>query len=193
LGKCQLLITFLKTFQIATDVVQSDASCLMDVYHQFLSMITAVKELKPTHLIAPGKDDALAIIQNHWHKHVNVSAVISCAILSLDTSYKVIWKSDTEALQNQLGWFLDWGTKYLLYYGLSDHSTSSAIEDALLKQWLAFKARKTPFADLLVWTEKVRSGQRADTVGNLMTMVCGTRARCGKCTQTSRQNCTSAQ
>jgi hypothetical protein len=156
-----VLITFLKTFQIATDVVQSDASCLMDVYQQFLFMITVVNELPATHLIAPGKAEVLSIIQNHWHKHVTVSALISCAILSLDITYKVIWKTDTEALQQQLSWFLNWGSHYLHYYKLSEQNTRQDIENVLLEQWLALKAMKRPFVDLMMWKDKVQSRQLA--------------------------------
>ena len=110
---------FLTPYQIATDVVQSDGSCLMDIYYQFVSLAHEAAKLSPPHPLATIKDSIDDMIRVQWlgdgrarKSHVNISAVIMCAVFSFDDEYKQEFDKDHITAANI--WFLRWATDFII-------------------------------------------------------------------------------
>jgi Protein of unknown function (DUF 659)/hAT family C-terminal dimerisation region len=156
-----VLIKFLIPFQIATDIVQSDSSTLMDVYHQFVQLIEHVESLTELELLYDIRAEAVDVLRQQWKKHVNESAVINCAVLSFDTSYRRMFE-DT-AIAGAVKWFVTFGAQYLLRYSLSDIDSAVQLEALLLKQRSDFMAGHRVFADVNQWKDKIQTSQWAST------------------------------
>ena len=102
----ETLTTFLKPFQIATDVVQSDASNLMNIYTQLILLVQHVDAPLIPHPLADARLPLRNIIRLHWDKHVNRNAVIMCATFSFDNNSTSHFNG--ESLDAAITWFTTW-------------------------------------------------------------------------------------
>ena len=111
------LLDFLLPYQIATDVLQSDASSLADVHSQFASLITAANSLVIPHPLAGMREELVNIIRGQWNDHVNHDIVITCSFLSHDPRY---FQFNAMEKHEASHWFEKWGVKFLTHYRLSE-------------------------------------------------------------------------
>jgi hypothetical protein len=145
----QTLVSFLSTYQAATDIVQSDAATLKDVHHQFIMIIEAADSLRPPHPYAPMRMKVINKIRAQWQKHVAIDAVNSILFFTLDSIYE---KASCEAKSSAMDWFLRWGVQFLLYYKnhqfKNDPSDThvASLETALTSQYVDFKNGEGPFS-----------------------------------------------
>ena len=139
----ETLTTFLKPFQIATDVVQSDASNLMDIYTQLILLVQHVDTLLIPHPLADARLPLRNIIRLHWDKHVNRNAVIMCATFSFDSNLTSHFNG--ESLDAAITWFTTWGARFVKEYSMSDESDDFRIRAILTHQLSAFKGFTSPF------------------------------------------------
>ena len=140
------LVGFLKPFQVATDVVQSDTSTLMDVYIQLLQLVEHLEALDTSHLFANAVPQMRKIIRLQWDKHINVNAVIMCATFAFDNNYATLFTADT--LDHAISWFIKWGANFVKQYGMSDETDELIITATLMQQLSNMKAGISPFAAL---------------------------------------------
>ena len=137
------LLDFLLPYQIATDVLQSDASSLVDVHSQFASLIAAANSLAVPHPLAGMREELMKIIRKQWNKHVNHDIVITCAFLSHDPRYSLF---DAMEKHKASEWFEKWGVEFLTHYRLSESDTASIISSNLFQQLSDFSARVGVFS-----------------------------------------------
>lgn len=143
------LVSFLTTYQKATDVVQSDSATLKDVHHQFIKITEAADVLRPPHPYAPMRMKVIRQIRKQWEKHVAIDAVNSVLFFSLDDIYQ---KVSSEAKGRARDWFLNWGVEFLVYYRRhrfvddppSTHAVS--VESVLTGQYSDFKSGQGTFS-----------------------------------------------
>ena len=128
------LVAFLKPFQVATDIIQSDAATLYTIYQQFVKLQQHVKE--------QGAHWAVARIVDRWNKQINVDATVASAILS----FTVLPSSlDRAAAQS---FIVTFGCSYILFYRLMPDKTEQQVEAALWKQIAEFNGRIGCFSSL---------------------------------------------
>ena len=139
------IVAFLKPFQIATDVVQSDEACLMDVYEQFVQLAEHVGKLPPDSVLSAAKQPALAIIVKEWDTHVNEEAVIASAILSFHPHVSSTSRSSLARAQQ---WCFAAGAKFLAHYRLSVDVDEQRISRVLAQQFSALISKSGVFADI---------------------------------------------
>jgi hypothetical protein len=137
---CELeqVINFLKPFQLATDVMQKDTSCLYDIYQQFKSLLRHVKSTPSTSIFRAAKDDVTNIIIDMWEKHINIKAIISCATLSFDTQLDPALEARTSEAEE---WFWDFAAKYSMAWNLSLSTDYDELRRLAKSQWGEFEAR----------------------------------------------------
>jgi hypothetical protein len=156
------LCDFLTPYQIATDIVQADSSCLMDVYYQFLHLGEEAEKLVVPHPLAGMRQPIIDIIRLQWygdgakHKsHVNQSAIIMCAVFSFDSEYDRLFPSADLTKANE--WFRKWATEFVLFYNLSYEKERSSIEQLIFDQYNDFIAKQNAFQPLDDWLHFARS------------------------------------
>lgn len=132
------VINFLKPFQLATDVMQKDTSCLYDIYQQFKALLRHVKSTPTTSIFHAGKDDVTNIIIDMWEKHININAIISCAILSFDTQLDTALEARTSEAEE---WFWDFAAKYAMAWNISLATDYDELRRLAKSQWGEFEAR----------------------------------------------------
>lgn len=144
--RLQSLVSCLKPYQQATDILQSDTATLFNVYSEFDKLLRETRKMADSSILYTQKADVENIIMQYWMKHINKSAVISCALLSLDNSaWSQFASSDlTEARK----WFLAFGVSYINHYKASDLSGEDEIGNILLDQYSQFVSRSGIFADM---------------------------------------------
>jgi hypothetical protein len=151
------LVTFLKPFQVATDVMQEDGSTLFDVWRQFKRLLTHVRGIPPLNLFHSSKEAIIHIILDLWEKHINIDAVIACAQLSFDSSADDIFP---DKIQDARRWFLDFAAQYALYWRIadSDDADFALVKRTALREWSAFLGRTqgTCFDHLDIDIEELR-------------------------------------
>lgn len=83
--------------------------------------------------------DILSMIRTQWlgdgkalKPHVNVSAVITCAAFSFDPHYTLDFTK--EQLTEADNWFLDWATKFIVFYKLSEEKVTERITALVFRQ-----------------------------------------------------------
>lgn len=137
---CELeqVIEFLTPFQVATDVMQKDTSCLYDIYRQFKTLLRHVKSVHTTSIFFDAKYDIGNIIMDMWEKHINMNAVICCAILSFDTKLDRGLEERTGEAEE---WFWDFAAKYSIAWNLSDSSNYDELRRLAKSEWGEFGAR----------------------------------------------------
>ena len=144
----QQIIEFLKPFQLATDVMQTDCSTLYDTYSQFMALLTHIRGLRSTSLFYTARDDIATIIINMWEKHINLHAIVCCAILSFDSSVDVQFTVMQIHAAEQ--WFFGFAAKYAQYWTLGSTNDYEALRREVKLEWANFKARaaETNFCSL---------------------------------------------
>jgi hypothetical protein len=134
----QLLIAFLKPFQVATDVVQRDASTLFDVFQQW-NMLNA-------HLLGAEdssmKNHALDALRDRWHANVNMEATNATAIFSF-----VNLQAASDEIESAKRFVARFGSRYLRFFGKSQ-KPATELEAELLIQFGRFSMRAAPFASI---------------------------------------------
>ena len=145
----EILTVFLKPFQVATDVVQSDNSTLLDVYNHIITLVKHIEALVAPHAFAAIVPQMREIIRLHWDKHVNVNAVIMCATFSFDNNYTMLFTP--EVLNEAIAWFPRWGARFVKEYGLSDETNESKIATILMDQLSKMKTGTSVFTNLSEW------------------------------------------
>ena len=142
----QDIVTFLKPFQVATDVVQSDQACLMDVYEQFVKLADHVGKLPESSALSAAKQPALAIIVKEWDTHVNEEAVIASAILSFHPHVSTTFFRSSLARAQQ--WCFTCGAKFLAHFKLSKHTDEGKINRVLAQQFSDLISTSGVFSDI---------------------------------------------
>ena len=137
------LLSFLLPYQIATDVLQSDASSLADVHSQFATLIEDADSLAIPHPLAGMREGLMNIIRRQWDDHVNHDIVITCSFLSHDHRYAQFGAMEKHSASD---WFATWGVKFLAHYKLSDADNPSHISSLLFQQLSDFSARVGVFS-----------------------------------------------
>lgn len=132
------LINFLKPFQLATDVMQKDNSCLYDIYLQFKHLLQHVEHIPSTSIFYAAKGDLTNIINNMWYNHMNINAIISCATLSFDRWLDSALESLTSEAEE---WFWDFAAKYSMAWNLSLSADYDELRRLAKSQWGEFEAR----------------------------------------------------
>ena len=136
-------LDFLVPYQIATDVLQSDASSLGDVHSQFVTLIQAADSLVFPHPLAGMREELMATIRHQWNDHVNHDVIITCCFLSHDDRYSQFGAMEKHTASD---WFTGWGVKFLSHYRLSDSDNVTDISALLFQQLSHFTARVGVFS-----------------------------------------------
>jgi hypothetical protein len=159
------LVTFLKPFQRATDVMQEDGSTLFDVWRQFKRLLTHVRGIPPLNLFHSSKEAIIDIIIDLWEKHININAVIACAQLSFDSSVDDIFP---DKIQDARHWFIDFAAQYALYWHIADSTDAdfALVRRSALREWSAFLGRTqgTCFDHLDIDVEELRQEYADDAL-----------------------------
>jgi hypothetical protein len=163
----EAIAAFLKPFQVATDIVQADESTLMDIYHQFITVMQHVEALHAPNILASAsfKNSCVSILRGQWEQHVNKMAVIACAILSFDTSYVNIFSGEERG--QAVTWFLDFSVKYVRYYKLSSDLDENRLKGNILLQWSDFKSGEGVFCSIHQQKELLMQQQSSAAKGKV--------------------------
>ena len=135
----QQIIEFLKPFQVATDVMQRDGSTLYDTYSQFKALLTHAGAIKSSSVFYPVRHDIIDIILDMWEKHININAIICCAILSFDPSVSTTFTPSQIHTAEQ--WFFSFAAKYAQAWTLSTTIDYERLRREVKSQWGNFMAR----------------------------------------------------
>jgi hypothetical protein len=141
-------VKFLRPFQIATDVVQKDASTLYDIFVQWNVLTRHVQEQADSGI----KNKALYALRKRWRSQVNEKATIAAALLSLNDD---VSKLKAELIGAAREFIVSFGVSYMSFFKLSD-ADDDALEGKLLVQVAQFSAREGPFASLSSHVEKTK-------------------------------------
>lgn len=150
------IAAFLKPWQIATDIVQSDRATLLDVYKQFQSLLTAVERSvvgDPFHSV---RSDVKTIIINQWQEHVNRDAVIASAVLGFEDQ-SILAEFDANQRVLVSDWLSRFGADYLSHYSLCDSDDVVSIHNTLYTQFSQFQGRVGPFSSINDIAAKLKS------------------------------------
>ena len=139
------LIEFLLPYRIATNVVQSDKACLADVHYHFSVLINKATAISIPHPWAPLRGQVRTIIRAQWNKHVNLDAVILCALFNFNGGYSFF---PPEQRSSANDWFFDWGTLFVHHWGLSDVDDKEVIKGELCLQFSEFMQRGGRFSSI---------------------------------------------
>lgn len=157
--RLQALAMYLKPFQIATDVVQSDNATLVQVYKQFHRLLRHVSNPDPEVYPAEPYCSSLPtlasnIINEHWRAHVNIPATVAAAILSFSSTD--IFMDDDIKLATEF--IVDFGAEYLHHYkqGIVVGEIDS-VKAQLLKQYADFRGRRNSFQNCNKTVEMLKS------------------------------------
>jgi hypothetical protein len=132
------LTCFLKPFQIATDVIQQDASTLYDVYQQFKRLLQHVKALESTSIFHSSQAAIVNIIMRLWEKHINVEATVCCALLSFDAAADTIFEDKIPAAHR---WFRKFAADYALYWKITTLDELPLVVNKVTEEWSNFLGR----------------------------------------------------
>jgi hypothetical protein len=157
--RLQALALYLKPFQVATDVVQSDHASLVQVYKVFHRLLRHVAdpdpEVYPTDPFCSSLPIlATNIIQHHWRAHVNIPATIAAAILSF-SSTDIFEEPDIKSASS---FIVEFGAEYLHHYKASTVTGDiDALKAQILKQYSDFRIRSSSFRDCNKTVEMLKS------------------------------------
>jgi hypothetical protein len=129
------IVRFLEPFQEATDLMQSDAATLYDMYNQFKQLLRHVRCTPSTSHFHSSIGAITNIIVETWEKHVNLDAVVISAQLSFDSSVDTLFP---EKIMSSRRWFHEFAAQYALYWGLSTASTIEALREEAVVEWANF-------------------------------------------------------
>jgi Protein of unknown function (DUF 659)/hAT family C-terminal dimerisation region len=134
----QQVIEFLKPFQEATDTMQKDSSNLYDTYNQFKILLNHISSIRHTSPFHAAKDDLAILILDLWEKHINLNAVVCCAILSFDES---VYTNFQNKIYTAEQWFFDFAVKYAQAWNLSSTIDTDQLRRQVKSQWSDFNGR----------------------------------------------------
>ncbi len=132
------LTCFLKPFQIATDVMQQDASTLYDVYQQFKRLLQHVKALESTSIFHSSQSAIVNIIMKLWEKHINIEATVCCALLSFDGAADAIFDARIPAAHR---WFRKFAADYAVYWKITTLEELPLVANKVTEEWSNFMGR----------------------------------------------------
>ena len=153
------LVCFLRPYQAATDIVQSDGANLASVHHQFEQLMEGADSLRVPSALTCLRVPVMDIIHTHWQLHVIIEAIVSASLFSFDVRYDSFSAEQKGAGKN---WFLDWSAELCLYYGLSESDGREGVELALTWQYSDFLRRTGAFARLSHDAALFTRGTRCD-------------------------------
>ena len=132
---------FLKPFQVATDVLQSDRATLYDAYLQYKDLIVHVNAIAPTSLFGPAVGSLREIMHDMWEKHVTEEAVIACALLAFDSHVNLCFAA--ERTRAAVEWLHLFAARYALYWHLTDNDspTIEELRQQAKSEWSDFVGR----------------------------------------------------
>ena len=133
------LIRFLKPFQTATDILQSDRATLYDSYLQYRDLLVHVNATSPTSLFGPAKEGVRQILLDMWEKHVVEEAVIACAVLGFDEHVNSCFTA--ERIRAAIEWLQLFAARYALYWNLADSSVQEELRQQAKAEWSDFAGR----------------------------------------------------
>jgi hypothetical protein len=142
------VIQLLKPFEVATNVLQSDAASLFTVYVQFVNVIQALKSLDNSTMLGNNRSDALNIIVKYWTKHINSNAIIISAMFNFDDSYKTIFTQ--QQILAAKNWFVSFAAEYLIYYKIvtTTEKDKNKLKTTVKLQLQSFLRRGNVFVNL---------------------------------------------
>lgn len=132
------LVCFLKPFQVATDVIQSDSCTLYDVYQQFRTVLRHVRQVGASSFLHECKDDVVTAIVDRWERHINLDAIVMCALLSFDRVATVMFE---DSLNDAREWFLKFATDYAMYWHISKQTERVQVRQEALANLSDFLGR----------------------------------------------------
>jgi hypothetical protein len=135
-------ISFLKPFEVATDVVQRDSATLYDVFTQWSALYKHAADQED----AAMKKEVQRALKNRWESQVNTAAAIAAALLSLEVDLEKA-KVPDEAIEKARRFIVSFGTHYLLFFKLSSLSADE-LKGTLLNQLGQFTAKHERFQPL---------------------------------------------
>jgi Protein of unknown function (DUF 659) len=122
------LVKFLDPFRLATDVVQSDAATLLDIYYQFMQLQLHAEKFSSVQQFAPAAEAAKHALSKRWIKQVNELAVISCALFSFVDPNDLREQFGSESIVQAKKYWLEIGANYLFVYKLFSASVQKLID-----------------------------------------------------------------
>ena len=135
------VIRFLKPFQVATDVLQSDRATLYDAYLQYKNLLVHVTETPSASLFGPAVESLRGILHDMWEKHVTEEAVIACAMLAFDAHVNSCFAPDR--IRAAVDWLQLFAARYALYWHLADSSVLEELRQLAKAQWSDFIGRSS--------------------------------------------------
>jgi hypothetical protein len=140
-GQLQDLVTILKPFSVATNVIQQDFATLNDVGDQFRMLQNHSNSLKLKHPSI--SEHILNCITTQWGDHIHEPATIATAILSAKSNISTLYNSTKIGEAQEF--IINWGVIYLEYYQYIKLN-SIEIKIALTNQFLEFSGKTDRFA-----------------------------------------------
>ena len=133
------IIRFLRPFQIATDVLQSDRATIYDAYLQYKDLLVHVNQTNPTSLFGGAVASLRDILHDMWDKHVIEEAVIACALVAFDTHVNSCFAP--ERIRAAVEWLLLFAARYALYWSLAGSSVLEELRQQAKAEWSDFIGR----------------------------------------------------
>ena len=97
------------------------------------------------HPWAPLRGQVRNIIRSQWNSHVNINAVILCALFNFDSSYASF---PSEQRGSAKDWFFLWGPLFIEQWGLSDVIDKDILKGELITQFSEFMQRGGRFSTI---------------------------------------------
>ena len=133
------VVRFLKPFQTATNLLQSDRATLYDSYLQYNDLLVHVNATPPTSLFGPAVDGVREILHDMWEKHVTEEVVIACALLAFDAHVNSCFA--TERIRTAIEWLQLFAARYALYWNLASSSVLEELRQQAKAEWSDFIGR----------------------------------------------------
>lgn len=154
----ELLCTFLRPFQTATDVLQRDSATLFDIWQQKRALEAHIAAMKPRVGVTV-VTQALRAVKARWDKQVNREATHAVALLSLIVDTSSISQQEQTAAKE---FILDFGVGYLRFYQLCDACDSVAdLRAKLLHSLGSFNGRREEYATLETHITNARAAKKS--------------------------------
>src|SRR6202030_4331236 len=91
-----------------------------------------------TSMFHSSKIKLVILIIKYWEKHVNIHAVVSCALLSFDTSALTMFDEKIKAAHL---WFRKFAADYAFSWGISKSDDMPLIVNEVTQEWSSFIGR----------------------------------------------------
>jgi len=144
-SELELLVEFLKPFQVATDVLQKDSATVLDVWVQKRALEQHIDEMQEQ-IGASTARYATAAVQQRWEKQVNQPATHACTLLSLIADTSHISERELAAARQ---FILQFGAGYLVFFNLAGGAPEASVRAALLHQLGSFIGRRDQYTSMV--------------------------------------------